>query len=217
MSQNENGSNNIMERLKESTAVMHDAAESSQFQAHLAQGKLPISCYADYLEQLFLIHRALEDSFSFHQGKGDRASRIVTEQQRQKDFLNEDLKALGRNAEHAKSVPSTKKILAEIEQFSQSQPSALLGMHYVLLGSKHGGKFIAKTCQDSYKFSDGAGVRYFDPYGSNFMPIWKDFKESMNQLNLSKQEADEICKAAGIMFATIGQIGAELMPATKNA
>ena len=204
---------NIMELLKESTAVMHDSAESSQFQAYLAQGQLPVDCYADYIEQLFLIHNDLEQSFTEQQKKSpDCASSVVTQQQRQVEFLKEDLKALGRDVQQVKCLSSTKDILDAIHQFKLSQPAALLGMHYVLLGSKHGGKFIAKTCQESYRFNDGAGVRYFDPYGPNFMPIWKEFKDSMNQLKLNQEEVDEMCKAAGMMFSSIGRIGNELMP-----
>lgn len=207
----------IMEQLKESTAQMHDAAESSQFQAHLAQGKLPISVYADYLEQLFFIHKALEDCFSEQQKKGGKASSVVTTQQLQEQFLRDDLQALRRNIASAKTIPATRKILGQIEQLAANQPSALLGMHYVLLGSKHGGKFIAKSCQDAYQFKDSAGVRYFDPYGSNFMPVWKEFKEAMNRLSLSNEETAEMCNAAGSMFAGIGQIGGELMATAKNA
>lgn len=216
MSQVESESRNIMELLKESTAAMHDSAESSQFQALLAQGQLPVDCYADYLEQLFLIHRALEDSLTAHQESNDELRVVFTEPQRQKAFLEEDLDTLGRNTEKIKKLTSTTSIVAEIDRLLSSQPLALLGMHYVLLGSKHGGKFIAKSCQEAYQFKNGAGVRYFDPYGSNFMPIWKGFKDSMNQLHLSTEESAGMCKAAGLMFVTIGQLGNELMSAAKR-
>ena len=89
-------------------------------------------------------------------------------------------------------------------------------MHYVLLGSKHGGKFVAKACQDSYNLVDGKGALYFDPYGPNFMPIWKTFKESMNDLPLNEGEIDKVCSAAGQMFNSIGEIGNELMPAAHR-
>lgn len=217
MSHDTSEAKSIMEQLKDSTAQMHDAAESSQFQAYLAQGQLPISVYADYLEQLFFIHKALEDCFSELQKKGHKASAVVTAPQLQEQFLRDDLQALERNIATAKTVPATRKILGQIEQLAANQPSALLGMHYVLLGSKHGGKFIAKTCQDAYKFKEGAGARYFDPYGSNFMPVWKEFKEAVNNLTLSEEEKAEMCKAAGSMFVGIGQIGGELMATAKNA
>lgn len=199
----------IMERLKESTAKMHDAAESSNFQAYLTQGKLPQSVYADYLEQLYLIHRKLEEGIA-----GSQFPHIVSKEQYQQDFLEKDLKHFGRDASSVKALSSTQKLLDEIAGCQKNAPVALLGMHYVLLGSKHGGKFVAKNCQDAYKCGED-GTIYFDPYGSNFMPIWKSFKESMNALELSESDSAALCKAASQMFESVGEIGAELMPRAR--
>lgn len=207
-------SSTIMERLKESTARMHSAAESSPFQGHLAKGQLPVDLYADYLEQLYLIHKTLEAEIARHGQEGAQFARAVKDDQLQEDFLKRDLQAMKRDLEKVKALPATRKILDSIARFSASHPVALVGMHYVLLGSKHGGKFVAKSCQESYQFPDGVGVLYFDPYGNNFMPVWKSFKESVNEFQLSDAESESMCEAAGLIFAGIGEIGAELLAAT---
>ncbi len=199
----------LMEKLKESTRSMHNSAESSKFQSWLAHGKLSESVYADYLEQLYLVHSLLEGEIK---NSGQESAAILTDNQLQEPFLRNDLEHFGRHQlGDSIALESTKKLLESIRKLSESCPVALLGMHYVLLGSKHGGKFIAKSCQDSYKLTDGIGAKYFDPYGQNFMPLWKNFKESMNRLELTEIQEEELCQAAGDMFLAIAEIGDEMM------
>lgn len=129
--------------------------------------------------------------------------------------MKKDLECLGRDAKKINALPATQRLLEKIREQTKSSPYALLGMHYVLLGSKHGGKFIAKICQEKYQFSDGLGVCYFDPYGPNFMPIWKSFREEMNQHQFEPEEIERICAAAATMFRAVTEIGDELMPLVK--
>jgi heme oxygenase len=204
----------LMEKLKDSTRAMHDSAEGSQFQGRLANGALPRQLYIDYLEQLYLVHSKLEQAI--RKTAGDKTKNIVSDDQLQEPFLRQDLESFGKSVQEIKPLSATSKLLSQIDELAKTCPVALLGMHYVLLGSKHGGKFVAKTCQDSYNLVDGKGALYFDPYGPNFMPIWKTFKESMNDLPLEDGEIDKVCSAAGQMFNSIGEIGGELMPAAHR-
>ena len=204
----------LMEHLKESTREMHDSAESSQFQGHLTHGRLPLDSYVDYLEQLYLVHGTIEREIQKH-APGSSFDGVVTQEQLQVPFLKRDLEHFKRSPEKIKAVPSTENLLKEIARLSDSCPPALLGMHYVLLGSKHGAKFIAKSCKEKYQLDDSGGVVYFDPYGPNFMPLWKSFKESMNKIEINESEMNTMCDAAGKMFIAVGKIGAELLPFAK--
>lgn len=199
---------NLMEQLKESTRSMHDSAESSKFQAYLANGALPIETYVDYLEQLFLVHRRLEESICSNAELKD----ILDRKELQLPFLEKDLEQFQRATDKIKARAATQRLLDKISESAVSSPSSLLGMHYVLLGSKHGGKFIARNCQESYKLAEGKGVLYFDPYGPNFMPVWKNFKDTMNARSFSQAESSAICKGAAEMFRSVAEIGDELMP-----
>jgi heme oxygenase len=207
----------LMERLKDSTRAIHDSAESSQFQGHLTNGALPQNVYADYLAQLYLVHSYLEQEINKHSASGACFAGVLTSDQLQVPFLKEDLQNFGRSTDEITPLNATKKLLDLMTALSKSQPVALLGMHYVLLGSKHGGKFVARNCQEAYKLPDGRGAKYFDPYGPNFMPIWKSFKESMNNLNLNESDSAQTCDAAAKMFSAIGEIGAELMPVARKS
>ena len=50
----------VMQRLRESTRDLHDAAEHHDFQRAFAQGSLPKDRYVSYLEQMYLVHKSLE-------------------------------------------------------------------------------------------------------------------------------------------------------------
>lgn len=205
----------LMEYLKDSTRAMHDSAEGSEFQGHLAHARLPLNSYVDYLEQLYLVHGFLEQEIRKHEGSSVCSfAGVVSDEQLQVPFLKKDLLHFKRDPATIKAVPATVAVIEEMKNLSANCPVALLAMHYVLLGSKHGGKFIAKSCQEKYQLAD-AGVIYFDPYGQTFMPLWKAFKESMNKLSLSADERKESCNAAGKMFQAVGNIGAELMPLAR--
>ncbi len=204
----------LMEHLKDNTRTMHDSAESSEFQGHLANGRLPQEAYASYLEQLYLVHGFLEQEITKHSNSGAFFAGVVSDDQLQVPFLEKDLKHFGRDLSKIKPVPATTAIINEMKELSKDCPVALLGMHYVLLGSKHGGKFIAKSCHDKYHLND-AGAVYFDPYGQTFMPLWKEFKEAMNKLQISEADLQKTSDSAGKMFSAVGNIGAELMPLAR--
>ncbi|MBX9686221.1 MAG: biliverdin-producing heme oxygenase [Candidatus Obscuribacterales bacterium] len=212
---NSGSAGSLMEKLKESTRAMHDSAEASAFQGKLTNGALPKELYVLYLEQLYLVHRKLEECIKQCAQQDAKFSAIVSSEQLQEPFLKLDLQSFNRNIEAIQPLSSTTELLNYMEELSKTYAPALLGMHYVLLGSKHGGKFVAKNCQESYQLNASAGAKYFDPYGQNFMPIWKDFKESMNQLSLEDGEEEQFCGAAAKMFLAVTKIGNELMPKAK--
>ncbi len=207
-------SKTLMEHLKDNTRTMHDSAESSEFQGHLANGRLSEEAYVSYLEQLYLVHKFLEDEIAKHSAEGANFSGVVSSEQLQVPFLKKDIEHFGRDVDKIKPLPATNDVIEQMRKLSNDCPVALLGMHYVLLGSKHGGKFIAKSCQEKYKLED-AGASYFDPYGQNFMPLWKKFKESMNELSVSESELQTTSDSAGKMFSAVGNIGAQLMPLVR--
>ena len=198
----------LMETLKEATAPLHNSAEGSRFQSLLTNGRLSQDVYADYLAQLYLLHSLLENEIRRHACLAS----VVVPLQYQEEFLRQDLVSMGKDTANVAALASTRQLLDLIRLCSAECPEALLGMHYVVLGSKHGGKFIAKNVQASYGLIDGAGSLYFDPYGPSFMPIWKQFKEEMNKLVLPAPTIEAICEAAGQMFKHFTLIGEEMMP-----
>lgn len=199
----------LSERLKSSTKPLHDRAEGHNFQRLLANGLLSVADYSAYLEQLFLVHKALEENIA-HFGKSDaRLKRIVCHEQLQEPYLQADLKFLGANPSSIQPLPATANFICKIEDSARHSPTSLLGFHYVLLGSKHGGKFIAKNLKQKYAF-DRAGTIYFDPYGDAFMQHWRNFINGLNEAEFSETEGTSIIEAAKETFMAVGEVGSAL-------
>lgn len=207
----------LMERLKEDTRQAHDSAEGSKLQSELANGTIPLETYKQYLGQIYLIHRALERGIKSNIANCPIIRNSLSDSHYQESFLSSDLSALGVKGEEIKPMPSTRAVMEKIEKQSRECPAALLGYHYVLLGSKHGGKYVAKRLQERFNFEDGIGCKYFDPYGQTFMPLWLEFKKQMNESECSDNEQEQIICAAREMFGVIQQMCVDLESVSCNA
>lgn len=199
----------LMELLKEDTRSAHDSAEGSRFQSALTSGNIPLESYKAYLEQIYLIHHALESSMQRNRSH-PALNMVVSDVQYQEPIISQDLRALGVERDKIQPIEATKRFLREMEGKADALPAALLGYHYVLLGSKHGGKFVARNLQTKFNFENGIGCKYFDPYGGSFSGHWQEFKCSMNAISCSEAEQSEIVGAARAMFLAIQQICIEL-------
>jgi heme oxygenase len=195
--------------LKTSTRALHDSAEGSQFQSHLTSGKVTLQEYSTYLGQLFLVHSRLEAELKRAFEKDARLQQIINDEQMQEGHLLADLNHFKVQPKELEPLNATERFLLIISKTASQQPLALLGMHYVLFGSKHGGKFIAKNLSEAHKLN-GVGTKYFDPYGDEFMPYWRSFVDKMNELQPTEKELEEIVQAAKDTFVAVGEIGREM-------
>lgn len=203
---------NIMQRLKDGTRDCHNNAESQEFQRLLASAELPKKLYVSYLEQLWLIHKRLEEHLSTLSEQNPAIAQTVTENQMQVPFLQQDLEFFGADTKQIYATAATKWLLERIDEKAQ-QGAAVLGSHYVLLGSKHGGKYIAHSLQSKFQLPDGKGSVYFDPYGTTFQQVWKAFANGMNELPLKEDEENELVAAAREMFEGVGRLSEEMVQA----
>lgn len=196
-------------QLKESTRSAHNSAEGHEFQKELGSGTLSKPLYTAYVSQLFLTHQALENAMASQAYMGA----VVSPEQLQTEFLKKDLKALGVEPDSVKPVEITGRMLKRIDEVAKQNPIALLGFHYVLLGSKHGGKFIASTLKKSFGFEDG-GCIYFDPYGPEFQKHWQHFVNGINSLDIQEPQVEPLMNAASEMFSFVENLGGELLQAS---
>jgi heme oxygenase len=198
--------------LKESTRSNHNAAEGHPFQGTLANGKLGLPAYVDYLQQLRELHLGVESRLAAAARENDIVGAVMKPEYYQLDFIENDLKALG--ASHASALECVKKFVDN--PLWQRDPAALIAVLYVLLGSKHGGKFIAHNVKDAYKL-DAAGWTYFKPYGDNFMELWKGFTESLNNMPVDEKQRQDMLDAAAMTFDVFGEMGEKIWERMETA
>jgi heme oxygenase len=88
--------------------------------------------------------------------------------------------------------------------------AALLGMLYVLEGSKNGGSFIARALRKSLGLAAGRGDRYFDSHGARQPEAWAGFKARMDAEAWEPAERAEMLRGAVAMFRAIQDISIEV-------
>ena len=134
----------IMDVLREETRSLHNQTEGNDFQKSLFGGSLPKGQFIEYLGQMYLIHKALEDALSELRKNNPIVASIIADHQYQQTFLKNDLAVAQVQVDKLKSVPATQNLVHHIENLKSEQPMALLGCEYVLFGSKHGAKLLSK-------------------------------------------------------------------------
>lgn len=199
----------VMPVLRDSTADLHQAAEQSAFQQALVRGVLPREMYVKWLGQMLHLHRALETALRSAMSGGGPVARVVHEWQFQEPRLLEDLKFFGA-AEPSGALPSVREFARWI---GVADGVELLGAHYVLEGSKNGGRYIAKGVRRAFALAGDDGVRHLDPYGEAQRERWTEFKAAMTAEEFSAGDTARMVEAARRMFRTVTQLGDELAAA----
>jgi heme oxygenase len=206
----------IMDRLKEGTKSLHDAAEGHAFQRTLFAGQLSRVSYADYLGQMYCLYAALEDALRQAQTHRPEISTVVKPHNLRQDDLTSDLAHFGLDPTKVSPLPATRALIDAIKDTRSTNPLALLGMHYVLEGSNNGNHYIAKNIRKAYDLDD-AGARFLDPYGEGQRSRWAEYKQALGAVNLTEAESDALLAAAQEMFRAIGRISQELDAARHPA
>jgi len=200
----------IMDILKNETRLLHNQTEGNDFQKSLFSGSLPKEQFIEYLAQMYLIHKALEDALSELRKNNPIVASVIADHQYQQTYLQDDLATAQVKVDELKPLPATKNLIHHIEHLKSEQPIALLGCEYVLFGSKHGAKLLSKQLQQYGLGMEGA-PNYFDPYGDKFAGYWQDFKAKMNAAQFSPTEQEDAIKGAKEMFSGLSKVFDDLI------
>lgn len=200
----------IGDRLKEETKELHAAAESHEFQRAFGSGKLSREGYANYLSQMYLVHKALEAHIKNLREATPVLSAVIREQNFREADLERDLRFLGIDPASVQPTQATRELIERFDQAAAENPDALLGYHYVLEGSNNGNTFIARGIRKAYELTDKDGTCYLDPYGDQQRAMWMQYKQAMAGLSLSEAQSDLIVESAKTLFRSIGQLSGEL-------
>ncbi len=199
----------VMSRLKAETSEHHTRAEGKALQRAMIQGGLERPVLADFFEQLWLVHSALEAEIDRHRD-AEPMLRVVPDEQRHTPRLEEDLRHFGRAGCARTAGESTGRLIEAITADGRACPASLLGMHYVLEGSMNGNRYIAAALRKSLGLTPGNGDRYLDPYGEQQRPKWLAFRAEVDALAWTPEKADAAVAAAARMFDGIGEISDEV-------
>lgn len=200
----------IMMRLKVETKPLHDATENHQFQKTLGTGKIKRDDYISYLEQLYSLHSKLANCLDSHKNNS-KVEAVVRDRHTDLKALTDDLSCFNISAAEITCLNATKKFIETFQQKGKTSPTSVLGVLYVLEGSTHGAKYMAKTLRSGLKLNEKEGSSYFDRYGSQQMEFWLEFKKDMNNQPFSNEEKEEIVELAKETFNAFSEIGTEIL------
>jgi len=193
---------------------MHNETEGNDFQKSLFGGSLPKEQFVEYLGQMYLIHKALEDALSELRANSPIIASIIADHQYQEPYLKSDLKAAQVQVDDLKPLPATKALIDHMAHLKREQPMALLGCEYVLFGSKHGAKMLSKQIE-KYGLGEKGSPNYFDPYGDKFAGYWQEFKANMNAAQFSSSEQEHAINGAKGMFSGLSKVFDDLISLKK--
>ncbi|WP_089721444.1 biliverdin-producing heme oxygenase [Candidatus Entotheonella palauensis] len=209
----------LMEQLRNETHALHKRAERQQLQTELMRGRLPKSHFIAYLEQLFLIHQRLDSHLCTLMINHAAVAHIIQPHHYHASYLEQDLRDLGRHPQQLQPLISTAAFLAWLDHIATHTPLALLGVHYVLEGSKNGGRLQAVKVRDAYALAERQGTMYLDPYGEQQSHFWSQYQTDMNRAALGSQTQHEMIEAAKTTFQRFIELCQELMasdPITRD-
>lgn len=203
----------VMDRLRDATMESHKAAERHPLQAALATGRLPRDQFVRQHAQLYLVHAALEAELMRHAAAIPAIASVVKLYQVSAPYLAADMRAFGVNPAQITPSPATSATIARIGTIAATDPIALLGMQYVLEGSKNGAKFLSKVVMKAYELAPGQGCLYMDPYGPHQRAYWQRFKDDMNAIAFTEEQTLAMIASAREMFDAIAAIGSDVLSA----
>ncbi|MEM1424608.1 MAG: biliverdin-producing heme oxygenase [Planctomycetota bacterium] len=201
----------IMELLRDSTSELHKSAENSRLQKQLVNGDLPFDRYADYMEQLWFVHRAIERALASAEPRDGRLAGMADAAAMHVRHLENDLAEMGRDIGAIVPTEAALELTHAIERDAESPDPVLVAGHfYVLEGSMNGNSYIAKKVGTIYELKPDAGLTYLYSYGRSQRRKWNAFKQAMNEHHFDKTEREGLVERARSVFHAIRAIADEL-------
>ncbi len=189
--------------LRESTRTAHQDAEKRPLNRALARGTISRDAWVSHLEQLLLVHRALEQRID-RSPRTDTCWRTIADPGRRRSGdLEADLIRHGGTIA-PEPGPATRTALAAIDTSTDDE---VIGMAYVTEGSTNGGRFLVRSLCKALNLDPATGgTRALDPYGDAQPERWGSFKAALQAEPLDPARFDRIRDGADRMFAIVAAI-----------
>jgi len=186
----------ISSLLKEETKRLHAETEKSLNAKRIFSADFRVDEYVEILRILYRSHIILENQFD--NISDPNISQFVSKQYTPLHPL------IKKDLEHYKAALGQDTILQTID----TNDLNALGILYVLKGSSLGGKYIYKQLEDSS--DNNFSVQFYRASSSQTLEEWKTFCESLEHLDLSPEEANQVVDGAKLAFQTFIQASSEI-------
>ncbi|TJZ55502.1 biliverdin-producing heme oxygenase [Streptomyces piniterrae] len=203
--------------IRTASHEQHTEAENSSFMSDMLGGRLGVSAYRRYTEQLWFVYRALEDA-SEALAEDPVAGPFIRPELARTAELERDLTHLGGASWRAglEPLPATAAYADRVAFCARDWPAGYVAHHYTrYLGDLSGGQVIRGTAEKTWGFArKGDGVRFyvFEDI-ANPAAFKREYRALLDALpvdDLEKQRVVDECKRAfALNTAVFRELGEE--------
>ncbi|MBB1244218.1 biliverdin-producing heme oxygenase [Streptomyces durbertensis] len=190
--------------IRTASHEQHTEAENSSFMSDLLGGRLGVTAYTRYTEQLWFVYRALEEAAD-RLAEDPVAGPFIRPELFRVAALEQDLDHLHGGADWAtglRPLPATAAYADRVTEVARDWPGGYVAHHYTrYLGDLSGGQIIRGTAEKNWGFErKGAGVRFyvFEEVG-NPAAFKREYRRLLDELpgdELERQRVVDECKRA---------------------
>jgi heme oxygenase len=192
--------------LKSETRDQHTRAERHPIQAAIVAGQISRREYARLVAQNRHLHEALEHALDHAATRDPRVATVFAPHHRRLANYDNDLASLGLPDADRAALPHVVAASQWLQGLAQRTPIAVLGALYVIEGSTNGGQFLSRILSKALGVTNTKGLSALDPHADRTRELWAQFRASVDALEVSDIERDQIISTARETFDRMGQI-----------
>ncbi|WP_062211911.1 heme oxygenase (biliverdin-producing) [Streptomyces sp. NBRC 109706] len=207
-------------QIREASQAQHTEAENSTFMSDLLSGRLGVSAFRRYTEQLWFVYRALEGVTDTLAGDPVAAPFLRPELFRT-SALERDLDHLHEGADWRSALrplPATETYAARVLEVANGWPGGYVAHHYTrYLGDLSGGQVIRGIAEKTWGFAHkGDGVRFYVFDGiANPAAFKREYRALLDAVPVDGPERLRIVDECRRAFALNTALFADLAEATR--
>ncbi len=189
--------------LREGIWDIHSMADSSTVAQDMQEAKTTTEDMKKITAGLYYIYNTMEDAIEKH--KDDiYVSKIYRKELSRKQSIKEDLEFYFGPDWIGQIYPTVaiQLYVSRIEYVAKTNPMLLIAHAYVrYMGDLSGGQMIKEMIKQALNLTNGKGTRFYEFDGiEDIMAFKKDYRASLDTLELTQEQADAIIGEANLAF-----------------
>lgn len=189
--------------LDDGTRKSHSMAENTRFVAGFFKGLADPDSYRALLTSLYFVYEAMEEAME--KSTEERVKTLDYPALRRVESLQKDMDFFygEKWQEDIQPSPAAKAYVARIQEIAETKPYLLIAHQYTrYLGDLFGGQMMSNMARRSLSLENGDGTAFYNfediPSAKDFITLWYT---SLNELELTQQQKEEIVDEANLVFA----------------
>ncbi len=184
----------LPDMLRQSIASLHTSIEATPLASVMINGTIAKPAYSQWLFQMKSIHHNLEQALSFTTALGGLYD---PQTMNRSEILKQDAEALQFEDDETLHA-AVEAFVATLHDWSAESPWKLLGVLYVLEGSRMGSLALVRPLSKALgvALQKGTGIDYHLDGAAQRPQIWQAFRAKLAQFPLTPEQMVEVQSAA---------------------